>query len=130
VKLECGQSILRKLLKAYAPPKRPQDPPEIPKTPTKFIHSELKLQHWQAKIPLQEKWKLTLCLEDPYTLEQLSAPAMISSIVQPLVDRFYDAYDVSAGTNNVHLIHSSRARLTRSPLDSLLPAGKSSAIPP
>ena len=38
-------------LKVYAPPERPLDTPTIPRTPTKFMHSELKLQHWQAKIP-------------------------------------------------------------------------------
>jgi hypothetical protein len=32
---------------------------------------------------------------------------MLISIVQPLVDRFYDAHDVSTGTNNIHLIYSS-----------------------
>ncbi|KFZ24325.1 hypothetical protein V502_01196, partial [Pseudogymnoascus sp. VKM F-4520 (FW-2644)] len=40
-----------KKMKVYAPPERLEDTLGIPRTPTKFIHSELKLRHWQAKIP-------------------------------------------------------------------------------
>jgi hypothetical protein len=39
-----------KKMRVYALPERPPDPPEIPRTPTRFMHSELKLQHWQTKI--------------------------------------------------------------------------------
>jgi hypothetical protein len=40
-----------KKIKVYTLSERSLDPPKIPQTPTKFVHSELKLQHWQAKIP-------------------------------------------------------------------------------
>ena len=40
-----------KKMRVYAPPERPSDSVQILRTPTKFMHSELKLQHWQAKIP-------------------------------------------------------------------------------
>jgi hypothetical protein len=40
-----------KKMKVYAPPERLEDSLGIPRTPTKFMHSELKLRHWQAKIP-------------------------------------------------------------------------------
>ena len=39
-------------MKVYAPPERPTSPLEIPRTPTKFMHSELKLRHWHTKLPL------------------------------------------------------------------------------
>jgi hypothetical protein len=38
-------------MKVYAPPERLEGPLGIPRTPTKFMHSELKLQYWQARIP-------------------------------------------------------------------------------
>lgn len=48
-------------------------------------------------------------IDDPYTIEQLSAPSMIISIVQPFVDRFYDAHDVSIVyallVNRVQFLH-------------------------
>jgi hypothetical protein len=44
------QKALQKM-KVYTPLERPEATLEIPRTPTKFMHSELKLQHWQAKIP-------------------------------------------------------------------------------
>jgi hypothetical protein len=40
-----------KKMKVYAPPERLPDSVQVPRTPTKFMHSELKLQHWQTKIP-------------------------------------------------------------------------------
>jgi hypothetical protein len=45
-----SQEALKKM-RVYTALERAEDPLEIPKTPTKFMHSELKLQHWQAKIP-------------------------------------------------------------------------------
>src|ERR1700716_3377306 len=41
-----------KKMKVYAPPERPLSPTQIPRTPTKFMHSELRLRQWQAKLPL------------------------------------------------------------------------------
>jgi hypothetical protein len=41
-----------KKMKVYAPLERSPSPTQLPQTPTKFIHSELKLRHWQAKLPL------------------------------------------------------------------------------
>ncbi|ELR06283.1 hypothetical protein GMDG_02077 [Pseudogymnoascus destructans 20631-21] len=40
-----------KKMKVYTLSEKALDLPQIPQTPTKFVHSELKLQHWQAKIP-------------------------------------------------------------------------------
>jgi hypothetical protein len=40
-----------KKMKVYTICERTLDPPQIPQTPTKFVHSELKLRHWQSKIP-------------------------------------------------------------------------------
>jgi hypothetical protein len=39
-------------MKIYASPEQSSSPTQLPQTPTKFIHSELKLRHWQEKLPL------------------------------------------------------------------------------
>jgi hypothetical protein len=36
-------------------------------------------------------------LDSPYTIEQLSSPGIIVSIIQPLVDKLYNPHDVSIG---------------------------------
>ncbi len=38
-----------------------------------------------------------ILLDDPYSLEQLRDPRMNLSIVKPLVDKLYEANDVSMG---------------------------------
>jgi hypothetical protein len=48
--INCKEAV--KKMKIYTPLERHHSPEEIPKTPTKFMHSELKLRHWQAKLPL------------------------------------------------------------------------------
>jgi hypothetical protein len=77
-----------------------------------------------------EPWTLTLFLDNPYTIEQLSSPSINLSIVQPLVDKFYDPHDVSTGTNNIRLTYSSMAGLMICLWGSLFSASQSSAISP
>jgi len=48
--IDCKEAV--KKMKIYTPLERPHSPMQIPKTPTKFVHSELKLRQWQAKLPL------------------------------------------------------------------------------
>jgi hypothetical protein len=48
--IDCKEAV--KKMKIYTPLKCPHSPMQIPKTPTKFVHSELKLRQWQAKLLL------------------------------------------------------------------------------
>ncbi|KAH8589498.1 hypothetical protein B0O99DRAFT_636646 [Bisporella sp. PMI_857] len=53
--------------------------------------------------------KILATIDNPYTIEQLSSPSINLSIVQPLVDKFYDPHDVSTVysllVNRVQFLH-------------------------
>lgn len=52
-------------------------------------------------------YKANVCSEDdPYSLDQLRDPRMNLSVIRPLVDKFYEAKDVSMGALSFQIISS------------------------
>ena len=60
---------------------------------------------WDLEV-LEERIRLTNA-DDPYTLEQLRGNRLNKTVVRPLVDRFYDAKDISTG---MYLFHAESIR--------------------